>query len=145
MAAKGSRKGKGKATARAKLPTSVINQHLSLDWERIKVFIPEHICELLRIYHLSGVMDQMAWDLLYDIFFLDTGTTRQFSHFQLLWPPRRSRSSLFFAVVSSPPVIYGASVWQNPQPNKQLEVGQPPCLWGSSQSLQSAANQLGKH
>ncbi|KAF8247116.1 hypothetical protein K440DRAFT_310592 [Wilcoxina mikolae CBS 423.85] len=50
MAPKGSRKGKGKATAGAKMPTSVINRRLSLDRDRIKGFISEHIRGLIRIW-----------------------------------------------------------------------------------------------
>jgi hypothetical protein len=95
MAPKGSRKGKGKATARAKMPTSVINRRLSLDRDRIKGFISEHIRGLIRIYNVCGVKDERAWDLFYDIIFLDPVTTRHFSQFQLMWPHRRSRSSPF--------------------------------------------------
>jgi len=39
----------------------------------------------------------------------------------------------FSEVVGSLPLIYGANGWQNPQSNEQKEVGQPPCLQGSSQ------------
>ena len=95
MAPKGSRKGKGKATARAKMPTSVINRRLSLDRDRIKGFVSEHIRGLIRIYNVCGVKDERAWDLFYDIIFLDPVTTRHFSQFQLMWPHRRSRSSPF--------------------------------------------------
>jgi len=95
MAPKGSRKGKGKATARAKMPTSGINRRLSLDWDRIKGFISERIRGLIRGYNDCGVMDERAWDLFYDIIFLDPVTTRHFSQFQLMWPHRRSRSSPF--------------------------------------------------
>jgi len=95
MAPKGSREGKGKATARVKMPTSVINRHLSLDRDRIKGFISEHIRGVIRIYNLCGVKDERAWDLSYDIIFLDPVTTRHFSQFQLMWPHRRSRSSPF--------------------------------------------------
>jgi len=95
MAPKGSRKGKGKAIARAKMPTSVINQCLSLDQDRIKGFISEYILGLIWIYNVCGVKDERAWDLLYDIIFLDPVTTRHISQFQLMWPHRRSRSSPF--------------------------------------------------
>jgi len=95
MAPKGSRKGKGKATARAKMPTSVINRHLSLDWDRIKGLNSEHSRGLIRIYNVRGVKDERAWDLFYDIIFLDPVTTRHFSQFQLMWPHHRSRSSPF--------------------------------------------------
>jgi len=93
MAPKGSSKGKGKA--RAKMPTSVINRRLSLDRDGIKGFISEQIGGLIRIYNVRGVKDERAWDLFYDIIFLDPVTTRHFSQFQLMWPHRRSRSSPF--------------------------------------------------
>jgi len=93
MAPKGSSKGKGKA--RAKMLTSVINRRLSLDRDRIKGFISEHIPGLIRIYNVSGIKDERAWDLFYDIIFLDPVTTRHFSQFQLMCPHRRSRSSPF--------------------------------------------------
>jgi len=95
MAPKGSCKEMGKATARAKMPTSVINRRLSLNRDRKKVFISEHICGLIRIYNVCGVKDERAWDLFYDIIFLDTVMTHHLSQFQLLWPQRRSRSSPF--------------------------------------------------
>jgi hypothetical protein len=93
MAPKGSSKGKGKP--RAKMPTSVINRRLSLDRDRIKGFIAEHIRGIIRIYNVCGVKDERACDLFYDIIFLDPVTTRHFSQFQLRWPHRRSRSSPF--------------------------------------------------
>jgi hypothetical protein len=95
MAPKGSRKRKRKATARAKMPTSVIDRRLSLDWVCILGFISEDIRGLIWIYNVCGVKDAWAWDLFYDIFFLDPVTTRHFSQFQLMWPHRRSRSSPF--------------------------------------------------
>jgi len=96
MAPKGSHKGKGKATARAKMPTSVINRHLSLDWDRKTGCILKHICGLIQIYNVCGVKDERAWDLFYELIFLDPVTTRHFSQFQLMWPHRRSRSSPFW-------------------------------------------------
>jgi hypothetical protein len=93
MEQKGSSKGKGKA--RAKMPTSVINYRLSLDWDRIKGFISEHIPRLIQIYNVCGVKEERAWDLFYDIIFLDPVTTRHISQFQLMWPHHRSRSSPF--------------------------------------------------
>jgi len=91
MAPKGSSKGKGKA--RAKMPTSVINRRLSLDRDGMKGFISEHIRGLIWIYNVCGLKDERAWDLFFDIIFLDPVTTRHFSQFQLMWPHRRSRSS----------------------------------------------------
>jgi len=93
MAPEGCRKGKGKA--RAKMLTSVINQRLLLDWDRIKGCISGHIRGLIRIYNVCSIKDERAWDLFYEIIFLDPVTTRHCSHFQLMWPPRRSRSSPF--------------------------------------------------
>jgi len=95
MAPKGSRKGKGKATARAKMPTSVIHRRLSLDQDRIQGFISDHICGLIRIYNVCGIKDERAWDLFYDIIFLDPVTTHHCSQFQRMLPHRRSRSSPF--------------------------------------------------
>jgi len=62
MAPKGSRKGKGKATARAKMLTSVINRRLLLDWDHKTGFILEHICGLIQIYNVCSVKDERAWD-----------------------------------------------------------------------------------
>jgi len=142
MARKGSSKGKGKA--RAKMPTSVINRCLSLDRDRIKAFILEHIRGLIRIYNVCGVRDEWVWDLLYDIIFLDPVTTCHFSQFQMMWPAPQEQEFAFSGVVGYLPLLYGANAWQNPRPNEQLQVGQPPCLRGSSRSLQSADNQLGE-
>jgi len=93
MAPKGSSKGNRKA--RGMMPTSVIHRHLSLDRDRIKGFISEHIRGLIRIYNVSGIKDERAWDLFQDIIFLDPVMTCHFSQFQLMWPQRRSRSSSF--------------------------------------------------
>jgi len=49
MAPKGSPKGKGKATSRAKMPTSVINRHLSVDQDRIMGFSSKLIGEFIWI------------------------------------------------------------------------------------------------
>jgi len=77
------------------MPTSGINRRLSLDRDRIKGFISEGIRGLIRIYNVSGIQDERAWDLFYDIIFLDPVTTRHFSQFQLMWPHSRSRSLSF--------------------------------------------------
>jgi len=95
MAPKGSSRGKGNTTVKAKMPTSVVNRLLSLDRDRIKVFISEHIRGLIWIYNVFGVKDERAWALFYDIIFLDPVTTCHFSQFQLMWPHRCSRSSPF--------------------------------------------------
>jgi hypothetical protein len=93
MAPKGSSKGKGKA--RAKMTTSVINRRLSLDPARIKRFFSQHIRGPIRIYNVCGIQDERAWDLFYDIIFLDSVRTCHLSQFQLMWPHRRSMSSPF--------------------------------------------------
>jgi hypothetical protein len=95
MAPKGSHKGMGRATARAKMPTSVINQRLALDRNHIKGFISEHIRGLILTYIVCGVKDEKAWDLFCDTFFLDPVTTRHFSKFQLMWTHRRISSAPF--------------------------------------------------
>jgi len=93
MAPKSSSKGKGKDSA--KIPTSVIHRRVLLDRDRITGFILEHIRGLIRIFNVCGVKDERAWDLFYDIIFLDPVTTRHFSQFQLMWSHCRSRSSPF--------------------------------------------------
>jgi len=95
MAPEGSQEGKGKATARAKILTSVINRHLSLDLDRMMGFISEHICGHIGIYNVCSVKDERACNLFNDIIYLVQVTTRHFSQFQLMWPHRRSRSSPF--------------------------------------------------
>jgi len=77
------------------VPKSVINRRLLLDRDCIKGFILEDIGGLIWIYNVCGVKDERAWDLFYDIIFLDPVTTCHFSQFQLMWPHRRSRSSPF--------------------------------------------------
>jgi len=79
------------------MPTLVINRLLSLDQDHIKGFISELIRGLVWIYNVCGVKNEMAWDLFYDIIFLDPVTTHHFSQFQLMRPHRRSRSSPFQA------------------------------------------------
>jgi hypothetical protein len=96
IAPKGSRQGKGKPTARAKMPTLVINGRLSFDQECIKGFISEHIRGLICMYNVCGVNDERTWDLLYEIVFLDPVTTHNFAQFQLMWLHHRSSSSHFW-------------------------------------------------
>jgi hypothetical protein len=95
MAPKGSRKGSEKATAGAKMLTSVINQRMLLDWDGIKGFISEHICRLIRLYKVCNLTDEKTSDILYGIIFLDRLMTRHFSQFQLMWTYHKSRSSPF--------------------------------------------------
>jgi len=66
------------------MPTSVINQRLSLDRDSRKGYILEHICGLIWIYNVCGVKVERAWDLFHDIIILDSVTTCHFSQFQLL-------------------------------------------------------------
>jgi len=94
MTPKGSRNRKGKA--RAKMPTSVINLRLSLDRDRIQGFISELIHRLIRIYNVGGIKDERAWDLFYDIIFLDPVMTGHISQFQVIWPHRTRRVSRFW-------------------------------------------------
>jgi hypothetical protein len=93
MVPKGSSNAKGKA--RAKMATSVINQSLALDQDRIMGFISEHVRGLIQIHNVCGVNDERAWDLFYEIIVLDPVTTRHFSQLQLMSPHPRSRSSPF--------------------------------------------------
>jgi len=95
MAPKGSPKGMRKATARAMIPTSIINQGLSFDQGRISGFISEHIRGLIWLFHSWGVKDDRKWDIFYDVIVLDPVTTRHFSQFPLMWHHCRSRSSPF--------------------------------------------------
>lgn len=45
------------------------------------------------MYRVCGIKDENAWNLFYDIIFLDPITTRHFSQFQIMWPHRQSRLS----------------------------------------------------
>jgi len=95
MAPKGSLKGKGKATARVKMPTSVINQRVSSDQDLIKGFFSEQMRGLIQIYDVCAVKNNRVLDLFYDIFNLDPVTTCRFAQCELMWQHRRSRSSPF--------------------------------------------------
>ena len=86
---------KGKQMARAKMPTSLIHQCLWLDLDSIKGFVSEYICGLIRIYNVCAIKDERAWDLLFDIIFLDPVITHHLSQCQLMWLHRRSRCSPF--------------------------------------------------
>ena len=61
------------------MPTSVMNGRRLLDSDRISAFISDHICGLVQIHNVFGVKDERAWDLFYDIIFLDPVTTHRFS------------------------------------------------------------------
>jgi len=93
MAPMGSSKGRRKTGA--KMPTSGINRSLSLNQDRKKGFISEHIHGLIWTYNVCGVKNGRALDLIYDIIFLDPVRNRHFSQFQQIGPQRRSRSSPF--------------------------------------------------
>jgi hypothetical protein len=58
MAPNGSSKGKGKAGV--KMPTSVINRHLSLDLDHKEGFISEPIRRLINIYNVFDIKDERA-------------------------------------------------------------------------------------
>ena len=128
MAPKGSCKGKGKATARAKMPTAVINRRLLLDWDRIKGSMSEHICGLIQIYNVCGINDERAWDLFYHIILLHPVMTRHYSQFQLMWPHCRSRSLPFWEWWAAIRLYMGQMIdktcdqmnnwwWDNPMPS----------------------------
>jgi hypothetical protein len=93
MAPRGSHKGMAKAWA--KMPTSVINQPLLLDWNCIMEFISEHILGLIQIYNIRNVKDKRACDLVYPIIILDPVMTRQYSQLQLMWLYLRSWTAPF--------------------------------------------------
>jgi len=77
------------------MPTLVINQHQSLDRDRKMGFISERIRGLIQIYNVRSVKDERAWDLVYDMIFLDPVMTRHLSQFQPMWLHGRSRRSHF--------------------------------------------------
>jgi len=95
MAANSSHKANGKAIVTAKMPTSVINRSRWFDWDRIKWFISELIRGLILIFNVSGVKDERAWDLFYDIICFDPVTTRHCSRFRPKWPHHMSTWSRF--------------------------------------------------
>jgi len=92
------------------MPTLVINRPLSLDRDHISGFISEHIRGLITIYNVCSVKDESAWDLFYDVIFLDPVMTGHFSQFRLMWLHCQSRGSPFSGVVGSLPLIEGANV-----------------------------------
>ena len=95
MALNESSKAKGKATDRAIMPTSVINGRLFLDCDHIQGFLSEHVHQVLRIYKVCIVKDQMAWDLVCDVIILDPVTSRHFLELQPMWLHFKSRCLSF--------------------------------------------------
>jgi hypothetical protein len=85
----------GKATAKAKNLTLVINRCRLLDWDRIKGFFLQHFSALIQIFNVCRVNDSRAWDHVDDIIFLNQVMTRHFAQLQKIWPHRRYRSSPF--------------------------------------------------
>jgi hypothetical protein len=81
MAPKGSRERTGMGTAMAKMQTFFEHLRQLLIRDHIKRFVLEHIGRLIQIYNVSRVLDEWAWDLCYDIIFLDPVTTRHISQF----------------------------------------------------------------
>jgi len=77
------------------MPTSVITRHLALDQDCIQRVISELIYGLILMENVCDVKDERARNIFYDIIFRDRVTTRHYSHFQLMWPHPRSRSSPF--------------------------------------------------
>jgi hypothetical protein len=59
MAPNGSRKEKGKATAMAKMPTSVKNRGLSFNRDRLKGYTSEHFQGLIQIFNILA--SRMGW------------------------------------------------------------------------------------
>jgi hypothetical protein len=81
MAAKGSPKGKGKATARAKMVTVIKTGRFSLYLDHIQGLVLEHISGLVSMYNVCGNNDERVWVLFYEINFLDPVMTRHVSLF----------------------------------------------------------------
>jgi hypothetical protein len=86
--------GNGMATARANMMTSGIYQQLSSDRDCIMESISEHIHRLIRIHNVCTVNDEMSWNHIYNIIFLDPVTTHRISHSQLIWSQWRRRFPL---------------------------------------------------
>jgi len=100
MARKGKCKIKRMATARANLPTSIINWRRSLVRDHLKQFISEHIHGLIPIFNVSFCKGERAWDLFYDIIILDPVTTHHSWQFQLIllhWSRSRSHFGEWWA------------------------------------------------
>jgi len=53
----------------------------------------EYLRGLIRVYNLCGIKQERAWDLLYDVIFLDPVMTRNCSQIQPGWQTSRSRCS----------------------------------------------------
>jgi len=142
-ATKGWWKEHGKATAKAKMPTSVINQSLLLVRSHIHGFLSENIWLLMLILkclrHSSweGMWPRLWCNLTWSSFELQLFTVP--GNVAIL----QKLEFHVCAAVGSIVLIGVATVWKIPQPNEQLEVGQPPCLCRSSRPLQSANNMVG--
>jgi hypothetical protein len=61
----------------------------------MNAFFSEHLCGLIRIYNVCRLNDERAWNLIYDIIFLEPVTTHRVLHIQLMGLHRRSRRSPF--------------------------------------------------
>jgi len=77
----------------ARHPTATIDERLKFKGPGTKNFISEHIRALIRQYHIPGIKSERAWDLFYDIIFLDPVTTRHFAQFQGMWKYRNAKDS----------------------------------------------------
>jgi hypothetical protein len=112
MGQKGSNKGKWKA--RAKKPTSDKNRRLLMDWDDMNGFISQYMRCLIWTYNVCSVKDQRAWDLFYDILFLEPVTTGGFSPIPADVAATPMKEFAFPGVVGCLPIINRANVWQNP-------------------------------
>jgi hypothetical protein len=73
--------------------TKEIDRFLRFNKPRTKSLMSEHIRPMIRMYHISGIKSERAWDLMHDILFLDPVTTRHFGQFQRMWLQRHDRDS----------------------------------------------------
>jgi len=89
MAPMGSHKAKWNATARAKIPTSVINRCQTLHRDRLQGYISQHICGLMQIFNISSVYYGSEWYLFYDISLCDPVMTSHFPQFWVIGLNRR--------------------------------------------------------
>jgi hypothetical protein len=95
MPPKGNHRENGKLTTRAIMPTSVMNECVLLNRDRVMEFISEGIRESIWIYNVYGINDERALDLFCDLIFLEPVRTAHFSQFQHVWTHCSSRSSPF--------------------------------------------------
>jgi len=103
-------KGKEKATARAKMLTSVINRCLLLDRDHRKGSISDRIRGLIPIYDVPGIKDERAWDMFLDaVDFISSHESPLFT-IPVIVPTPQVQEFFFSGVVRNLPVIYGANI-----------------------------------